>query len=139
MEEVEFQSMDDPNKKPTTRYYHGGNRGLKVGQFILPPSETGKESASDFGAEKVHRKDRVYVSARLEDAQFFASGSKTPVVYEVEPDGEIEPDPDCKVGVTFSCVKAKIVGIHNVRGKTIKKFKKMMTAQSHRLARARRS
>src|SRR5438105_14899367 len=65
------QSMNDPNKKSTTRYYHGGNRGLKVGQFILPPSETGKESATDFGAAKVHRKDRVYVSTRLEDAQFF--------------------------------------------------------------------
>ena len=57
----------------------------------------------------------------------------------MEPDGEIEPDPDCKVGVTFACAKAKIVGIHNVRGKTIKKFKKMMTAQSHRLARERGS
>ena len=34
--------MNEPDKKPTTRYYHGGNRGLKVGQFILPPSETGK-------------------------------------------------------------------------------------------------
>src|SRR4051794_27560013 len=51
--------------EPTTRYYHGGSRGLKVGQFILPPSETGKESASDFGAEKVHRKDRVYVSTTV--------------------------------------------------------------------------
>jgi Rifampin ADP-ribosyl transferase len=130
---------NDPSKKPTTRYYHGGNRGMKVGQYILPPSETGKESASDFGAEKVHRKDRVYVSNRLEDAQFFASGNKTPVVYEVEPDGEIEPDPDCEVGVSFACRKAKIVGIQNVSGKTIKKFKKMMMAQSHRLARARRS
>ncbi|UPJ53404.1 hypothetical protein IVB30_20060 [Bradyrhizobium sp. 200] len=61
------------------------------------------------------------------------------MVYEVEPDGEIDPDPDCKVGVSFACPKAKIVGIHNVRGKTIEKFKKMVMVQSHRLARARRS
>jgi hypothetical protein len=57
--------------KPAARYFHGGNRGLKVGDHILPPSETGRDSASDFGARKVHRKDRVYVSTRLSDAEFF--------------------------------------------------------------------
>jgi hypothetical protein len=50
---------------------------------------------------------------------FFASENRTPVVYEVEPDGEIEPDPDCKVGVSFACREAKMVGTHNMRGKTI--------------------
>ncbi|QQN66749.1 NAD(+)--rifampin ADP-ribosyltransferase [Bradyrhizobium diazoefficiens] len=124
------EAIPQSNAK-VVRYYHGGNRGLKVGQCILPASETGKESASDFGAGKLHRKDRVYVSVALEHAQFFASGSKTPVVYEVEPEGEIEPDPDCKTGVSFACQKAKVVGVHNIRGKTVKKFKKMMVAQSH--------
>jgi lysyl-tRNA synthetase, class I len=75
--------------KPSARYFHGSNRGRKVGDYILPPSETGRASASDFGAEIVHRKDRVYVTTSLTDAQLFASGSLKPVVYEVEPEGEL--------------------------------------------------
>jgi hypothetical protein len=68
------------------RYFHGGNRGRKVGEYILPPSYTGSKSASDFGAQKVHRKDRVYVSTDLTDAQLFAASHPEPIVYEVEPD-----------------------------------------------------
>jgi hypothetical protein len=117
--------------KPAARYFHGGNRGLKVGDHILPPSETGRDSASDFGARKVHRKDRVYVSTRLSDAEFFASPSPKPVVYEVEPEGELEPDPDCTSGVTFACHKAKIISVHKIAGKVIRKHKKAMTAAPH--------
>src|SRR5215467_13566471 len=72
-----------PNAKTVARYFHGGNRGLKVGDYILPPSVTGRDSASDFGAKIVHRKDRVYVSTRQSDAQFFASACPKPTVYEV--------------------------------------------------------
>jgi hypothetical protein len=120
-------------------YFHGGNRGLKVGEYILPPSETGSESASDFGAQEVHRKDRVYVSTELTDAQLFASGRPEPIVYEVEPDGDIEPDPDCKSGVSYTCLKAKIVSIHKIPGKQIKKARKVLTAASHRRTREERS
>jgi hypothetical protein len=79
--------------KPVTRYFHGGNRGLEIGDYILPPSDTGRPSVSDFGAHIVHRKDRVYLSIRQSDAEFFASASHKPVVYEVEPEREFEPDP----------------------------------------------
>jgi hypothetical protein len=113
--------------KPVARYFHGGNRGLKVGDYILPPSETRRDSASDFGAQTVHRKDRVYVSTRLNDAQFFASGSQKPVVYEVEPEGELASDPDCSSGVSFTCPKAKIISVHKIPGKIIKKHQKAMT------------
>jgi hypothetical protein len=123
------------NAKPVARYFHGGNRGLKVGEYILPPSETGRESASDFGAQPVHRKDRVYVITSLSDAQFFASGADEPVVYEVEPVGEFASDPDCRSGVSFTCQKAKIIAVHKIRGKIIKKHRKMMIARSHRRAR----
>jgi hypothetical protein len=99
-------------QKPITPYFHGGNRGLKVGDDILPPSNTDQESASDFGAEAVHRKDRVY----------------NPVVYEVEPEGELEPDPDCISGVSFACPKAKIIAIHEISVETIEKYRKMMLA-----------
>ena len=120
------------NAKLVVRYFHGGNRGLKVGDYILPPSETGRDSASDFGAQIVHRKDRVYVSTRQSDAEFFASANRDPVVYEVEPEGEIEPDSDCISGVSFACRKAKIISVHKISGKKIKKHRKAMIARTHR-------
>jgi rifampin ADP-ribosylating transferase len=125
--------------KPCVRYFHGGNRGLKVGDYILPPSETGSDSASDFGAQIVHRKDRVYVSTRQTDAQLFASVSREPVVYEVEPEGELAPDPDCTSGVSFTCPKAKVIAVHRISGKNIKKARKALIAGSHRRAREAKS
>jgi Rifampin ADP-ribosyl transferase len=106
--------------QPVARYFHGGNRGLRVGDYILPPSVTGGESASDFGAENIHRKDHVYVSTSVSHAQFFASGNKEPVVYEVQPEGELAPDPDCR-SRSFSCLKAKIISVYKIPGKIIKK------------------
>ena len=75
-----------------TRYLHGGNRKLNVGDYILPPSETGAIGIS----HPSHRKDRVYMTPDIVDARFYASAAKHPVVYQVIPDGDIEPDPDCK-------------------------------------------
>jgi hypothetical protein len=120
--------------KPVARYFHGGDRGLKVGEYILPPSETGRTSASDFGAQIVHRKDRVYVTTSLTDAQLFAAGSHEPVVYEVEPQGELAPDSDCTSGVSFTCPKAKIIAVHRISGKKIRKARKVLIARSHRRA-----
>jgi hypothetical protein len=120
--------------KPVTRYFHGGNRGLKVGDYILPPSQTGRESASNFGAGIVHRKDRVYVSTRQNDAQFFAAASHEPVVYEVEPIGEIMLDPDCTSGVSYACPKAKVIAVHKISGKSIKKARKALLAGPQRRA-----
>jgi rifampin ADP-ribosylating transferase len=119
------------NAQSVARYFHGGHRGLKVGDYILPPSETGRSSVSDFGAQSVHRKDRVYVTASQGDAEFFASASREPVVYEVKPEGQLEPDPDCISSVSFACPKAKIISIHKMSGKTIKKHRKAMIAKSH--------
>jgi hypothetical protein len=132
-------NLTQESETRVVRYFHGGNRGLKVGEYVLPPSETGTESASDFGAQKAHRKDRVYVSTELTDAQLFASGHPKPIVYEVEPDGDIESDPDCKSGVSYTCLKAKIVSIHKIPGKQIKKARKVLIAASHRRAREERS
>jgi hypothetical protein len=123
--------MTDASAKSAARYFHGGKRGLKVGDYILPASVTGRESASNFGVQN-HRKDRVYVSTTLTDAQLFASASLDPIVYEVNPEGELAPDPDCRSGVSFTCPKAKIVSVHKIPGKTIKKARKALIAGSHR-------
>jgi hypothetical protein len=80
----------------------------------------------------LHRKDRVYVTTELTDAQFYAAASQDPIVYEVEPQGPIENDPNCRgPGISYACERAKIIAIHKVRGKSIKKArKKMLLAKS---------
>jgi hypothetical protein len=105
------------------RYFHGGNRGLNVGEYILPQSETGVGGMS----HPLHRKDRVYVTPDIVDARYYASAAKNPVVYEVIPEGEIEPDPDNnRPGGSFACQKAKIIAIQKIPGKVIKKNNKAM-------------
>jgi hypothetical protein len=48
--------MTDEQDARKKRFYHGGDTGLKVGDFILPPNETGTA-----GLNPLRRKDRVYV------------------------------------------------------------------------------
>ena len=116
------------------RYFHGGNRGLNVGEYLLPQSETGVVGMS----HPLCRKDRVYVTPEIVDARFFASAATNPVVYEVVPEGDFEPDPDCdRPGGSFACEKAKIIAIQKIPGKVIKKNKKLMLQRAHQLETAR--
>jgi hypothetical protein len=115
------------NEKPSIRYFHGGNRGLRVGDYVLPPNVA---SGVDFAGHPLHQKDRVYVSTALAHAHFFASARPNPIVYEVEPEGAIELDPDCNVGVSFICPKAKIVAIHEIPRTEIEKYQAMMLANT---------
>lgn len=113
-------------------YFHGGDRGLQVGDFILPQSETGVAGMS----HPLHRKDRAYITPSIVDAHFYASDPDhaKPVVYVVKPEGEIEQDLDCnRLGGSFTCQKAKIIGIKKVPGKVIKKNRKAMIKNMHRL------
>lgn len=109
-------------------YFHGGNRGLRVGDFILPPATTGRASTSDLIANNVHRRDRVYVTPDVGGASLYASVQPLPTVYEVVPEGALEPDPDCSdPGLSFACPRAKIIAVHKVPGKVIKKARKALT------------
>lgn len=118
--------------KPPT-YYHGGVPGLRVGQYILPPAETGALSLSDMVellpvrqelAEetlRVHSRERVYLTTELDTAIVFAGHYPHPEgarrrggdVYRVEPEGEIEPDPDYEGddGASIAAPRARITGI----------------------------
>lgn len=118
--------------KPIVRYFHGGNCGLKVGDYILPPLKTGRKSVSDFGAGPVHQKDSVYISVSQTDAQLFASANREPVVHEVEPEGDHSSDPDCTSGVSFTCSRAKVIAVYKMSGKNIKKARIALIAGSHR-------
>ena len=90
-----------------TRYFHGGARGLKRGDQLLPPSITGARGLFDgvpqhlaAQAAEVYRPDRVYLTTHRGAAALYASlhpdGARTygGSLYEVEPEGDIEPDAD---------------------------------------------
>lgn len=110
------------------RYFHGGQRGLRIGDFILPPTETKRLSTSDIIANRVHRRDRVYITPDMAAASLYASVQLVPTVYEVIPEGELEPDPDCFCpGLSSACLRAKIVAVHKVPGKVIKKARAALT------------
>ena len=75
------------------------------------------------------RRNRVYLTRSIDGARFFASAAPNPVVYEAVPEGEIEADPDStEPGVSIACQKAKIIAIHKIAGKVIKKNQKRMRA-----------
>ncbi len=77
------------------------------------------------------RIDRVYITPHIEHARMYACGANpnNPVVYEVIPEGDIEDDPDATApGYSYACPKAKIIAIHKIPGKVIKKNKKRLRA-----------
>lgn len=109
-------------------YYHGGIPGLRVGQYILPPAETGAVSVAELPdappemqaeIEKVHRRDRVYLTTSRGVAELWACFYPGPStvrggdVYRVEPEGDVEPDPDYlgDDGASVCAPRARIVGI----------------------------
>ena len=58
----------------------------------------------------MHRRDRVYITTDKAAALVFAASWPDGVVYECEPVGAIEPDPDCKApGLAYQCERARIV------------------------------
>jgi hypothetical protein len=52
--------MNDKQDPRNERYYHGGDGGLLVGQYIEPPNVTGKDNM--VGLNPLRNKDRVYVT-----------------------------------------------------------------------------
>lgn len=99
-------------------YYHGGAPGRQRGAYILPPSITGAACTADHVAKTdgVARRDRVYVTTSFNAALLYAGGHRRGVIYEVEPDGELEPDPDCnEPGLSYQCARARIRKVLKVK------------------------
>lgn len=93
-----------------TTYWHGGRSGIQRGAYILPPTVTKTPSLSEFGAAGVHRRDRVYVTTSQAAALLYAASVKRGVIYECEPIGDLEPDPDCLMqGLSWQCEKARVI------------------------------
>ena len=102
-------------------FWHGGVRGLKIGDFILPPNLTKKPCLSDFGAASVHRRDRVYVTTQQEAALLYAAGVGG-FIYKCTPIGVVEDDPDCiLIGLSYQCEKAHITGVIKPKRNDIKR------------------
>lgn len=79
-------------------WFHGGVPGLYPGDMIRPPSETGAATQADYG-NPVCDRGRVYLTTDLRVAALMAGtyrmrGEQRGDVYEVEPVGDLEPDPD---------------------------------------------
>lgn len=93
-----------------TTYFHGGPRGIWP-RRILPPDVTGAPTTADYGADGVCRRDRVYVTTSYAAAAMFAAlAPGGGAIYEVVPDGDVEPDPDCDApDLSFACRSARIV------------------------------
>ena len=97
-------------------YYHGGLPGRTRGTFLLPPNFTKVRSMARLIKEEadgvVLREDRVFVTTSRNAALMFASGWRRGVIYEVEPIGLLEPDPDCSMpGLSWQCEKARVLRI----------------------------
>lgn len=96
-----------------SRYFHGGQSGLKVGDYILPATVTGTKHRLGERAKQAYRADRVYLCATVQLAAVFAKVHPSEGwVYEVEPEGMLASDYHCSVpGAAFSCEKARIVKV----------------------------
>lgn len=107
--------------------YHGGPPRLKE---ILPPDLTGvlstrnvdfPDEAMRAEAERVTRTDRVYLTSDPDEASIFAAfnpSGERGWVYEVEPVGTAEPDPDYTGPATVvhaSRARVKRVAFRDVR------------------------
>jgi hypothetical protein len=113
-------------------YFHVGFPGLNPGDWVSPSATTGVPSTADYGAAKVCRRDRVYITADMAAAILFAAGHQSGkgVIYEVDPFGEIiEHDPDCDLpGLSFQCEKARVLRVIHLSNKTRKRALRALVA-----------
>lgn len=101
-------------------YWHGGIRGLKHGEMILPPSVTGSEHTLEkYGHElsvELQRPDRVYFTTNRNTARAYAALYPNGALYVVVPQGEVEEDPDNSVpGLSYMAPAAMIAGVYDPR------------------------
>jgi rifampin ADP-ribosylating transferase len=108
-------------------YFHGGPRGFQPKALLLPPTLTHTKSTTDYVGKCVHRPDRVYVTTQYSAALLYAAAFNRGVIYEVEPVGDVEPDPDCTLdGLSFQCERARIVKVHKVSDKLLNSAREVL-------------
>jgi len=98
-------------------YYHGGVRGLRLGDQLLPADTTGAPAAISFmpgDAGRHVRTDRVFVTTDPNAAMLFGAmypHKKGGWLYIVEPSDDLEPDPDYLAPdcASFQCSSATVL------------------------------
>jgi hypothetical protein len=96
-------------------WYHGGYPGLAPGDILLPPDESGathtlSQYAQRLGAPHGTRRDCVYLTNVQQVARAHAAMYPDGALYECEPDGSVEPDPDAP-GLSVMVERARIVAV----------------------------
>jgi hypothetical protein len=99
-------------------YFHGGVPGLKVGDSILPPDQTGTDhtlsaySAELDGGPHTTRRDVVYLTTDRQVARAYAAGYPDGALYQVMPYSPVDPDPDCLTpGLSWHCPQGIVVAV----------------------------
>lgn len=139
--------MAPPRSSAAGPLFHGGVRGLYPGNLLLPPNRTRAPSIAAVTSDGVCRTDRVYLTADLAVARLFAHlypprGGGW--VYEVEPLGDLEPDPtlrtmlvDADPAQSFAVPEARVVRVaeRNVREFNGRSFRQTLAEVDRRLLR----
>lgn len=104
------------------KYWHGGQPGLRPGDFIVPSEPHYLDDCPICQAKKAgvstaidplsSRPDRVYVTTDREYARFYASKYYRGDLYCVEPLGEIEPSKEDHFP-TWTCERARVVSVYD--------------------------
>lgn len=97
------------------KYFHGGVKNLKRGDYVSAPLITFNARHAPYisDADKAEghcKNDKVYVTTDLNAARAYASSYPFGDVYEVEPLGNISADPDAP-DVSLMCDAAKVISI----------------------------
>lgn len=105
-----------PPPVPLTPYWHGGIPGLSPGDTLRPLAHPMMLRLYK-NADTPHDPSRVYVTTDRDMGRMFASLALTGDgrggdLYNVEPVGPVEPDPDYPdLGVSYSCQSAVILSV----------------------------
>lgn len=119
-------------------YFHGGYPGLKPGDQLLPPDETGtahrlSQHAAALGAAgHATRTDLVYLTTGRQVARAYAAFYPDGALYQVEANGPLEPDPDCHMpGLSWQCPAATVLTVVDpavlFRTRTADRWLRMLT------------
>ncbi|MEE1774482.1 hypothetical protein PUR34_41505 [Streptomyces sp. JV185] len=124
-------------------YFHGGVPGLKPGDRILPPDNTGTTRRLSTYADEVNgpaharRTDIVYLTTDRHVASAYAALHPDGALYRVDPEGEVEPDPDCfEPGLSWQCPAATVVAVVDpvvlFRTKTLARWLRLLEGPASR-------
>lgn len=100
---------------PEEMFFHGTSVDLQPGEIILPPDQTGK--ISEKGRKKNLNKvffTKDFGSAKIYAGRAFHSLGGTPVVYQVEPLGDIGTLNDAPGTTVFTAEGAKVLRKINI-------------------------